>query len=178
VRTVFGTRGDPSTCWCQYFKLSGRQWREATVPECEAALHEQSEHDPGPGLLAYEGDEPVGWVAVEPRTRYSRLQSSTIVKAGSVEPADDTSVWAITCFVVRVGFRRRGVGTALLAGALEHAQASGARVVEAYPVDTTVRQASAADLYHGVLASFVDAGFEVAARPIRGRAVVRYPFTN
>jgi len=173
VRTVFGTRGDPATCWCQFFKLSNAQWRETDVPTLESALCEHVRHDPGPGLIAYVGDDPAGWVAAEPRPAYPRLRTSRIVATGRAEQQhDDPSVWSITCFVVRVGFRRRGVASALLAAAIEHARASGARVVEAYPVDTTERKASSAELFHGVLSGFVAAGFEIVSRPQPGRAVV------
>ena len=82
-------------------------------------------------------------------------------------------MWSVTCFVVRVGFRRRGIASALLRAAIEHAAASGARVLEAYPVDTAERKASSAELYHGVLSTFVGSGFEVVSRPQPGRAVVR-----
>jgi ribosomal protein S18 acetylase RimI-like enzyme len=172
VRTVFGTRGDPSTCWCQYFKVSNAQWRATDVPALEAALCEQVRHSPGPGLIAYAADEPAGWVAVEPRPAYGRLHRTRVVAEGSAEEPDDPSVWAVTCFAVRVGFRRRGVASALLAAAVEHCRASGARVVEGYPIDTAERKASSADLYHGALSTFVSAGFEIVSRPQAGRAVV------
>jgi GNAT superfamily N-acetyltransferase len=84
----------------------------------------------------------------------------------------DQGVWAITCFVVRVGYRRRGVGAALVGGAVEVARVGGARVVEAYPVDTAGQKISSADLYHGPLSTFVAAGFAVSGRPLEGRAVV------
>ena len=173
VRTVFGTRGDPATCWCQFFKLSNAQWRETEVPALESALCEQARQSPGPGLIAYADGEPAGWVAVEPRAAYPRLRTSRIVMQGSSESHDDESVWAITCFVVRVGFRRRGIASALLAAAVDRARDSGARVIEAYPADPAERKASSAELYHGVLSAFVAAGFEVVSRPKLGRAVVR-----
>lgn len=174
VRTVFGTRGDPSTCWCQWFKLSNAEMNASDAATCESALREQSRHGSGPGLVAYLDDEPVGWVAVEPREAYPRLRRARVVTQGSREPKDDSNVWSVTCFVVRVGFRRRGVATALLDAAIAHARDSGARVLEAYPIDTAERKASSADLYHGALVQFEGAGFEVVSRPQPGRAVVSY----
>jgi len=173
VRTVFGTRGDPSTCWCQYFKVSPEVWKQGDVPAFERALCEQAaESGPGPGMLAYLGDVPVGWCAIEPRTSYSRILNSQIVKE-TREPLEAGDVWAVTCFVVRVGYRRRGVGSALLAGAVEHARSNGARVIEAYPMDPRVKKISAADLYHGPLPTFEAAGFETIARPSETRALVQ-----
>lgn len=173
VQTVFGTRGDPAGCWCQWFKLNGDEWRTKDAATCESALREQTRRRPVPGLIAYLNDEPVGWVAVEPRSAYPRLRTARVVTTGSSEPLDDPSVWSVTCFVVRVGFRRRGVSSALLAAAVDHARASGARVIEAYPVDTAEKKASSADLYHGALTAFLEAGFEIASRPQPGRTVVR-----
>ncbi len=93
---------------------------------------------------------------------------------GSAESdPDDRSVWAVTCFVVRVGYRRRGVARALLRGAVDEARRGGARVVEAYPVDTAGQKVSSADLYHGPLSAFEAAGFAITGRPVEGRAVMR-----
>ena len=175
VRTVFGTRGDPSRCWCQYFKLPNAEFESAERERrCGGMLEEQvRENDPAPGVIAYLGDEPVGWCAVEPKPNYQRLRRSKIVTEGSRQDPDDASVWAVTCFVVRVGFRKRGVGAALLRGAVEQARALGARVVEGYPVDTAERTgAPSAELYHGTLSLFMGAGFAVVGRPRRDRAVV------
>lgn len=190
VRTVFGTRGDPARCWCQFFKTDAAAWKQQGAAAFEGALCEQvdaarASHSAGPGVLAYLGGsepgsgseswEPVGWAAVEPRSAYPLILRGRAI-AGSIDPvdgADAASVWAITCFVVRVGFRRRGVAGALLSGAVAEARRGGARVVEAYPVDTAGEKISSADLYHGPLSAFLAAGFEISGRPLDGRAVVR-----
>jgi len=189
VRSVFGTRGDPSTCWCQFFKVDAAAWKakdhaaafeRALCNQVDAARARVASHErtTGPGVIAYlgsdaDGWQPVGWAAVEPRTAYLRILAGRMMP-GSAEPdPDDRSVWAVTCFVVRVGFRRRGVAAALLAGAVDEARRGGARVVEAYPVDTKGEKVSSADLYHGPLSAFTAAGFEITGRPADGRAVVR-----
>ena len=176
VRTVFGTRGDPSTCWCQYFKVDAQTWKAQDHAAFEQALCDQTEqarasHGAGPGVLAYDGDEPVGWCAIEQRTAYRRILNSQLVNESPDElGADD--VWFVSCFVVRVGHRRKGVAAALLEGAVSHARAHGARVIEAFPVEATPGTSSA-DLYHGPLSVFEAAGFETVARPSERRAVVR-----
>jgi GNAT superfamily N-acetyltransferase len=175
VARVFGTRGDPAGCWCQYFKVTNAEWKSLSRKEFQAMLRAQSDTDgSGPGLIAYAGDEPVGWVAVEPRTRTPKIFNSKISMAGRREPEEDESVWAITCLVVPVGHRRQGIGDALVGAAVDLARDGGARVVEGYPVDTTGSESvSSADLYHGTVAMFEHAGFEVVARPTTRRAVVR-----
>jgi len=184
VRTVFGTRGDPSTCWCQFFKVDAAAWKAKDhAAGFERALCEQidaarASRSAGPGVLAYlgsdaEGWEPVGWAAVEARPVYPRILAGRMMPGTADPDPDDAGVWAITCFVVRVGFRRRGVAAALLEGAVDEARRGGARVVEAYPVDTGGAKVSSADLYHGPLSSFEAAGFAITGRPVDGRAVVR-----
>jgi GNAT superfamily N-acetyltransferase len=174
VRTVFGTRGDPSTCWCQYFKLPNAAWETVTRDECAGLLQQQVvANDPAPGVIAYLDGEPVGWCAVEPKTNYPRLRRAKVTTQGSSENPDDASVWAVTCFVVRVGYRKRGIGGTLLRGAVEQARELGARVIEGYPVDTAIRaKAPSAELYHGTLSLFTAVGFELVSRPTRDRAVV------
>lgn len=176
VRAVFGTRGDPARCWCQYFKVDAATWKAQDVAGFERALCEQIDADregrgAGPGLIAYDDAEPVGWVAVEPRRAYRRILTSRMIEL-SPDPPDAADIWFVSCFVVRVGHRRAGTATALLAGAVDHARAHGARVLEAFPVDA-VPGTSSADLYHGPLSVFEKAGFDVVARPSEARAVVR-----
>jgi GNAT superfamily N-acetyltransferase len=164
-----GTRGDPSRCWCQFFRLPGAGWDRATAPAMRAALHEQVRGQVPPGVLAYVAGEPVGWCAVAPRASYPRLGRSPVAQATDDAPG----VWSVTCFVVRVGHRRRGISAALLAGAVDLARRYGASIIEGYPVDAAARRTSAAELYHGPLSVFLRAGFTEAARPVPGRAVVR-----
>ena len=175
VVRVFGTRGDPARCWCQYYKVSNKEWNTAGREKLEQLLREQaSEGLRGPGLIAYAGGEPAGWCAIEPRPRIPRILTSKVAKFGRQEPDDDESVWAITCVVVRVGHRRRGISAALVLAAVEEARKGGARVVEGYPVDTSGKStSSSAKLYHGTVSVFEAAGFRIAAKPTTRRAVVR-----
>jgi ribosomal protein S18 acetylase RimI-like enzyme len=178
AETVFGTKGDPAGCWCQFYKVGRAEFSALGGAGCASLLRDQV-HDaarngsPTPGLLAYLGNEPVGWVAVEPRTRYPSALRGKVVTGSSTEAPDDESVWAIVCFVVRVGFRRRGIAGALISAAVGHARDRGARVIEGYPVAVEEKQnVNAAELYHGTVSLFERAGFSVLARPVAGRALV------
>ena len=55
------------------------------------------------------------------------LLGSRVVWSGRDEDREDVSVWAVTCFVTRAGFRRRGVSAALAAAAVGFARDRGAR---------------------------------------------------
>jgi GNAT superfamily N-acetyltransferase len=172
VRLVFATRGDPSRCWCQYFKMSSAEWSAGSSADRQARLSEQI-RDGSPGLIAYLDGEPVGWCAVEPRPHYPALLRSRVVTGGSTEDPADETVWAITCFVVRADFRRRGIATALVRAAVDYARTRGASVIESYPVDPAEREPTTSVLFHGTVSLFEGAGFEVGSRPSRGRAVMR-----
>jgi GNAT superfamily N-acetyltransferase len=166
---LFGKRGDPSRCWCQ-FVLAEKRYEDRPPAANRAAFRRQITSAAVPlGVLAYVDELAVGWCGLAPRSRYPRLARAKVPRA----TADEAGLWSVTCFVVRVGHRRQGVATALLDGALDLARRSGARTVEAYPVDTTVKKASSAELYWGALALYERAGFAEVARPTPSRAVAR-----
>jgi ribosomal protein S18 acetylase RimI-like enzyme len=174
LEVVFGTRGDPARCWCQWFYTDARVGPGAVAAANREALRSQVEHGPPPGVLANRGGEPVGWCAVAPRPTYTRLPRSEALRGTPRHELDDPRVWSVTCFVVRVGHRRSGVAVALLDGAVRLARGSGARAVEGYPVDVAARtRTSSAELYHGPLSTFLAAGFREVARPRPTRPVVR-----
>jgi GNAT superfamily N-acetyltransferase len=134
LQAVLGTRGDSSRCQCQRYKMRPREsWASVGAAELASRLREQTncghpEAGTTCGLVAYLDGEPVGWCAVEPRSAYLRLRRDCRVPwAGRAEDKADDSVWAVTCFVTRAGFRRRGVSRALARSAVEFARARGAR---------------------------------------------------
>ena len=120
-----------------------------------------------PGLIAYNGDVPVGWIAVGPRESFAKLQRSPVMK-----PVDDKPVWSIVCYVVPSEHRRRGVANALLRGAIDYARTRGVRLLEAYPVD---RRGKLSDdtLWFGTKSMYDRAGFKEVARRKPARPIVR-----
>ncbi|WP_207454448.1 GNAT family N-acetyltransferase [Herbiconiux sp. SYSU D00978] len=179
LQLVFGERGDPPRCQCQWFRLRGREFRAMPVEERAARHREQTNcGDPAAtttsGLVAYLDGEPVGWCAVAPRTEYAHLSTSRTVWSGRDEDRTDDSVWALTCFVTRAGFRRLGVSYALAAAAVDFARDRGAAVLEGYPMitspDTTVAWG---ELFVGSRSVFEAAGFTEVSRPSERRVVMR-----
>jgi GNAT superfamily N-acetyltransferase len=174
VVELFGTRGDPSWCWCQFFLTTGRGYTRS-ADENREALRAQAAGRPRPALLAYSAGQPVGWVQVGPRPTYPRVCGNRALRQVAGDDIDDPGVWAVTCFVVKVGHRRRGLAGALLGAAVTAARDAGAHTIEGHPVDVEARggKASSADLYHGTLTTFVAAGFVEVGRTGPGRPVVR-----
>lgn len=164
--------GDGASCWCQWFMVPRKEFSAASNDDKRVLLRREIEAaDTSPALIAYVDDVPAAWVRVGPRPAQPALARSRIVKA-SGEPIDDDAVWAITCFVVRRDHRGQGLAHALTAAAVDHAAAHGARVVEAYPIDTEQRKTSNNELFHGSVQLFRDAGFREVARPTDARAVM------
>ena len=127
------------------------------------------------GIVAYLDGEPAGWCAVEPRPHYPHLTQT--VWRGRAEARDDGSVWSVTCFVVRVGYRRRGITYALAKAAAEHARSRGARAVEAYPMMTHAEEEITwGELHVGARKVFAAAGFREVLHPSKRRYVVRIDF--
>ncbi|MEV0800678.1 DUF1905 domain-containing protein [Kribbella sp. NPDC050281] len=176
LQAVFGTTGDPARCWCQRFRMLPKEsWDSEGPEELAARLRDQTacgdrKARATSGLVAYLDGEPVGWCAVAPRADHPRLlRDFRIPWLGRNEDKTDISVWAVTCFVIRVGYRRRGVGRALARAAAGFARERGARAVEGYP--DFVDGGSV-----GTLAMFADAGFAEVSRPGNRRAVMRIDF--
>jgi GNAT superfamily N-acetyltransferase len=182
LEAVFGTRSSHSSCWCQRFKIRGREWDAESVPVAERArrLREQTgcgqpEAETTSGLVAYVDGEPVGWCAVEPRTAYVRL--GRVPWTGRTEDKTDDSVWAVTCFVTRAGFRRRGVSRALARAAVDFARQRGARALEGYPMVPQPGQDIAwGELHVGSRSIFAAAAFAEVSHPTLRRVVMRIDF--
>jgi GNAT superfamily N-acetyltransferase len=175
VEAVFGTRGDPAHCWCQWYKIPGSNWRGIGDEALRDRLETQfATSGSGPGLLAYDGDTPVGWCAVESRSNLPRLTRSRIVAGGTQHPDfHDPDIWAVTCFVIPRAHRRKGVARVLAEAAATYAREHGARVIEGYAVDPDQRaNPQAADLFHGTVTMFLNAGFEEVARPKADRVIL------
>jgi GNAT superfamily N-acetyltransferase len=184
LQAVFGTQGAPSWCQCQWFKIPHSAWK--SVPEEERAERLREQTGCGhrragtatSGLVAYLDGKPAGWCAVEPRTAYPRLLRARVPWAGRDEDKTDQSVWAVTCFVTRTGFRRRGVSRALAGASVQFARERGARALEGYPLLLQPgEQSTWADLFVGSASVFADAGFVEVSHPTPRRLVMRIDFT-
>jgi ribosomal protein S18 acetylase RimI-like enzyme len=150
-------------CLCQYWRMTSAEYSRAGLQDRLEALRAQLAETPPAGMLAYAEDVPAGWLGFGPRPRVGRL-----VRSRTIPAVDDLPVWAIYCFTVRVGYRRRGIARALLDGLIDYAREQGAPALEAYPVDTGGARIHGTAAYVGTIGMFERAGFrrvvETAAR--------------
>lgn len=155
--------GPAGRCWC--VAPMGIDYRHRAVASNRADLRKAVKQGPPPGLLALHGELAVGWCRVTPRDAVPGLDGSFRTRR-----VDDVPVWSISCFYIRKGYRRRGIMTALIAAAVEHARAAGAPALEAYPLDGSV---SPSATNTGYAATFARAGFSEIARRSPERPIVR-----
>ena len=157
-----------SGCWCMYPRLTDAQERElhgaGPVPQRRRdAMTKLARRRRAPGLLAFEGDEPVGWIAIAPRTELARIEASQ-----ATPRVDDEDVWVIPCVTVRKTARGRGIALALIRAAVAYATGRGAPAVEAYPRAGATRTADG-NAYFGTELLFRRAGFRVIRKPLKNR---------
>lgn len=182
LNTIFGVRGYPARCRCQKFKTTTDEWWHSPIPVEERIFRLRQQTDCGypdsehtSGLVAYLDDEPVGWVAVEPGNEYQRL-GQTPWKGRSEDEGDET-VWAVTCFVVRAGYRGQGITYPLAVATVDFARERGARALEGYPMIVEPGQTVTwGELYVGHRKAFAAAGFEEVSHPSKRRVVMRIDF--
>ncbi len=179
LEAIFGTADYPFYCQCQRFKVTGWLWRDTTLEERLAMQRAstacgQPEAEHNSGLVAFLDDEPVGWVAVEPRTAYPKLRSLRVPWTGRREDKDDDGVWAVTCFCVRKGYRGRGITYQLAQAASDYAQEHGATAVEGYAMVTEpFVEITWGELHVGAMQVFAEAGFTQVSAPTKRRRVMR-----
>lgn len=164
IEAVFGERGVARKCFCMHWRRPDGGYGDKRDNRDRFA--DVTADGPPPGLLGYLGSDPIGWVQVGPREQFPTINRSRLLK-----PIDDIEAWSINCFVVKPGYRRRGVGQALATAAVDYAKSQGAKVIEAYPVDG--ERASAVDFFTGTIGMFHEHGFVEVMRRNHDRPVVR-----
>lgn len=158
VRTLVGPKSPgANVCWCLSHRIPAKLNNELRGPDRGAYVAELCRADPPPGVLAYHGDEPVGWAAVAPRA------ATSFARSRSIPHVDELPVWSLWCIRVRPGHRKKGVSHALIAGAVEFARSHGAPAVEAYPLDNDGARVDLTMAYPGLRGNFERAGFVYAA---------------
>ena len=144
LQQIFGTRGAAYRCQCQRYKLAPKE-SFGSVPVEDRAFRLRRQTDCGhpdsgetSGLVAYLGDEPVGWCAVEPRPAYVGLTRVFRVPVGRPRRGPDRRDGVGGDVSVHPGGVPQARRQPCAGGAaVDHARAGGARALEAYPINTT-----------------------------------------
>jgi GNAT superfamily N-acetyltransferase len=166
---LFGERGACGGCWCMFWRRGRSEFNRGKGAGNRRAMRMLVTSGAEPGILAFAGDEPIGWCAVAPREDYPALGRSRVLKA-----VDDTPVWSVSCLFVARGYRKRGVSVALLKAVVEFVRARGGKVVEGYPVEPKSPDMPAAFAWTGLASAFLRAGFREHRRGSETRPIMRF----
>jgi len=149
-------RPDANVCWCLSYRIANKE-NQALAGKARGRKVQQLMEQGPPGVLAYDGDEVVGWAAVH------RRADTTFATNRRIPHVDDLDVWSVWCIRVRPGHRGGGISHALLAGAVDYARDQGAAAIEGYPVDNRGKKVDLTMAYVGTRGLFEKAGFHKAA---------------
>jgi GNAT superfamily N-acetyltransferase len=166
MEKLFGKNGACAGCWCMWWRREkGERVTLADGPRLKARQKALVLSGRSRGVLAFAGDEPVGWCAYARRTELAALSRSKNLACD-----DAAEVWSVPCFFIKPGFRGRGIARALLRHALRSIRAGGGRIAEAYPVRPPAANSAA---FTGTVPFLESQGFvTLTARP-RGRQRAR-----
>lgn len=150
-----------------YWRI-GAAYRQQSAEANQEAFRQIVFQGPPPGLLAFHADLAVGWCQLSPRADLPWLARPVVLR-----PVDEKPVWCISCFYVRKGWRRKGVTAALTIQAIDLARNAGVPALEAYPLDRKHTPSSSST---GFATTFRKLGFQVVARRVKPRPIMRYTF--
>jgi GNAT superfamily N-acetyltransferase len=168
LERLFGERGACAGCWCMWWRLTRKQFKVCKGAKNRTAFRKIVGSGAEPGVLAYAGNEAIGWCAVGPRENYPLLENSR-----TLARVDEKPVWSVTCLFVARPFRRKGVSSQLLAAAAAHASRQGACLLEGYPIEPRHNSVPDAFVWTGLASAFRKAGFREVARRSATRPIMR-----
>lgn len=170
---LFGpTRGGTSGCWCMCQRLRGVEFN-ALPKEVRREMFEGIVREgPPPGLLLYENDLAIGWVAAGPRRDVKRFNLAKSSAPRDAISADLDNTWAVTCFYVRNGHRGKRLTQRLAEAAIDHARENGALHLEICAIEP-VRPLVWGEGYVGIASMLIPLGFTEIGRASANRPLLR-----
>lgn len=153
ARLVEANNGVWGGCWCMWYhaKEARNDPPEAKRTAKECLVREGRAH----AALVFDGDVCVGWCQFGSPDEIPHIHNERAYLATDPELPD----WRITCFFSGKGYRRKGVASAALKGAVAQIKKLGGGRIEGYPEDIEGRKATPAFLFNGALSTFESQGF-------------------
>jgi GNAT superfamily N-acetyltransferase len=166
--TLFGPHGAYGGCWCMWWRIKRSQFESQQGEGNRQAMKAIVDSGEIPGLLAYVDNRPIGWCSIAPRTVFTALERSRVLKR-----VDDEPVWSVVCFYVAKSYRRQGLTIRMLQAAIAYARENGARIVEGYPKDPQKDSHPDPFVFTGLASAFHKTGFVEVARNSETRPIMR-----
>jgi GNAT superfamily N-acetyltransferase len=141
-------------CWCTWFHTMNAE-KERTYEGNRTLKQRRVCDGSAHAALVFDGDLAVAWCEYGtpgelPNIYHRKEYEATL---------DRLPDYRITCFFVDRNYRRKGVSSVALDGALDLIAQAGGGVVEAYPHDIGGKKVSASFLYNGTRTLFEHAAF-------------------
>lgn len=169
---LFDTSRNTRGCWCMAPCVGrvefGLGWVTRQNQRRFASLAAREEAPMG--VLASISDEPVGWCACGPRSRYLPPRGVGDRLLADRDRSEDDAVWLVPCFYLHPQHRSSGVTHALLEAAIATATAHHAIAVEGWPA---VVPGMRWDAFRGRTELFEQAGFRPVAQLGPQRVLLR-----
>lgn len=166
---LFGSQGAYGGCWCMWWRLTRREFEQGQGADNRQAMQQIVSSGQIPGLIAYQGDEPCGWVSIAPREQFGSLERSRVLKRVDEEP-----VWSLVCFYIPRQFRGQNFTEKLIRGAILYVKSKSGKIIEAYPVSSQKANLAPVSSYMGVARVFEKTGFKEMSRPSKSKIIMRY----
>jgi GNAT superfamily N-acetyltransferase len=172
LETLFGAKGACGGCWCQTWRVErgGKLWEETKGEPARLRMKELVQSGKANGILAFDGDDPVGWCSFGPRADFPRIETMKAYRHD-----DNDGAWSITCLFLSKENRGKGIARGLIREAIEAMRKRNVRVIEGYPVPLTKdgKKLPAAFSWTGPQRVFEDAGFRLVQQLSASRPLVQ-----
>lgn len=142
-------------CWCMNHRI--KPTAAVTGVLAKEALQNLIREDQAHGVLAYQGEQCVGWCAVDPLSE--QPGHDYVLETQGPVPA---STWSIHCLYVHPKARGAGVSRVLIKEAIDVAREAGATEVLAFPIpeESRSRFPPHEAEFSGRMSTFMKFGFE------------------
>jgi GNAT superfamily N-acetyltransferase len=159
VERLFDPNGACGGCWCMWWRVeSQKNWKEFRGAGAKEAFKNLIQKGKAHGMLAFAGNEPIGWGSFGPRIDFPCLARIRAYKRDDI-----SDVWSVTCFFIDRKWRGKGLARGLLTASVEAMKKRGVKIVEGYPMITTRdgRRLSAGMTWRGPRKIFEELGFRI-----------------
>jgi GNAT superfamily N-acetyltransferase len=169
---LFGSARNTRHCWCMAFCTTRTQLALGWFGGGNRRRFVALAAEPVPmGVVAVLDDEPVGWAACGPRSRYLSAVDPKNPLTAVMQRSEDEIVWLAPCLFVRPGRRGSGLTSVLLRAAVSLAAEHRAVAIEGWPVTGPDRRPG--EDFVGREKVFADLGFRALDRPSPTRVIMR-----
>ena len=155
-------------CWCTWFHLypDPPERKELGHREFKRQLVEKGRTH---AALVFDGDEAVAWAQFGPVDELRNIHHRKEWEKGLTERPD----FRITCLFVDRRYRRKGMASTVVRGALALIAAAGGGLVESYPHDVPPeKKMSASFLYNATRSMYEQLGFTYQRPKGKGNCVM------